>query len=164
MLDATAQSDLVAKLVGQPLSHHAKIEALECVTIEQDPNISGAKSFCFSKGKSTGNVERVRHYVKAQAAQGGRTAVISNKDTIDALDLPDDILTGHFNALRGMNDMQDVDQLVIVGRTLPNAEAVRCLVGAIWGTPCEGDLNFAGEAWRRVIDGSSMKLAQSKTD
>lgn len=163
MLDATAQSDLVAKLVGQPLSHHAKIEALESVTIEQDPNISGAKSFFFSKGKSTGNVERVRHYVKAQAAQGGRTAVISNKDTIDALDLPDDILTGHFNALRGMNDMQDVDQLVIVGRTLPNAEAVRRLVGAIWGTPCEGDLNFAGEAWRRVIDGSSMKLAQSKT-
>ena len=163
MLDATAQSDLMAKLVGQPLAHHAKIEALENITIEQDPNISGAKSFFFSKGKPTGNVERVRHYVKAQAAQGGKTAVISNKDTIDALGLPDDILTGHFNALRGMNDMQDVDQLVIVGRTLPNAEAVRRLVGAIWGTPCEGDLNFTGEAWRRVIDGSSMKLAQSKT-
>ena len=163
MLDATAQSDLVAKLVGQPLANHAKIEALENITIEQDPNISGAKSFFFSKGKPTGNVERVRHYVKAQAAQGGKTAVISNKDTISALDLPDGILTGHFNALRGMNDMQDVEQLVIVGRTLPNAEAIKRLVGAIWGTPCEGDLNFAGEAWRRVIDGSSMKLAPSKT-
>lgn len=163
ILDATAQSDIVAMLVGQPLAHHAKIEARENITIEQDPNISGAKSFFYSKGKPTGNVERVRHYVKAQAAQGGKTAVISNKDTIDALKLPNDILTGHFNALRGMNDMKDVELLFIIGRTLPNAEAVRRLVGAIWGTPCEGDLNFAGEAWRRVVDGASMKLAQSKT-
>ena len=161
MLDATANADIAALLAGEALAHHAEIRARENITIEQDPNLSGAKSFFFEKGKPTGNVANAAYFAKAQA-MNGRTAVISNKDTIAAMGLPAEIKTGHFNALRGLNEMQDADHSIIIGRTLPPPEAIARMVGAIWGTPCTGDLDHKGAAWRTVESEQVLRLEQTK--
>ena len=161
MLDATANADIAAMLAGEDLAHHVEIRARENIIIEQDPNLSGAKSFFFEKGKPTGNVARVTYFAKAKA-MNGRTAVISNKDTIAAMGLPAEIKTGHFNALRGLNEMEGADQAIVIGRTLPPPDAIARMVGAIWGTPCEGDLDHTGKAWRQVTDGSVTWLEQTK--
>ncbi|MEN8935747.1 MAG: toprim domain-containing protein [Planktotalea arctica] len=161
MLDATANVEVAALLAGEALAHHVEIRAKENITIEQDPNLSGAKSFFFAKGQPTGNVANAAYFAKAKAMEG-RTAVIGNKDTIAAMDLPSEILTGHFNALRGMNEMQDAEQAIIIGRTLPPTEAIARMVGAIWGTPCTGDLDHKGTTWRPVEDEQGMRLEQTK--
>ena len=161
MLDATANADIAALLAGEALAHHVEIHARENITIEQDPNLSGAKSFFFAKGQPTGNVANAAYFAKAKAMDG-HTAVISNKDTIAAMDLPAEILTGHFNALRGMNEMESAEQAIIIGRTLPPPEAIARMVGAIWGTPCTGDLDHKGAAWRTVESEQGLRLEQTK--
>lgn len=159
MLDATANAELVAKLAGGPVTHHATIRARENLTIEQDPNLSGAKSFFFAKNKPTGNVVKVKRYLVALASQGP-TAVIGNKDTVAAMDIPPHIGRAHFNALRGLNDLAHVDTLVIVGRTLPSEAALERHVWAVFGTPVTGRLDHKGTAWRAVLqDGKVMEAA-----
>ena len=160
MLDATAQTEVVALLAGE-VTHHAVIRARENVLIEQDPMMTGAKSHFFAKGLPTGNVARVRRYVALEALTA-KTGVIGNKDTIAAMGLPEGIKTGHFNALRGMNDFADVETLVIVGRTLPSPEALARMVAAIWGTPCAGTIRTDGRAWRQVMTPGGVMEAETK--
>jgi hypothetical protein len=160
MLDATAQAEVVALLAGE-VTHHAIIRARENVVIEQDPTMTGAKSHFFAKSLPTGNVARVRRFV-AMEALTAKTGVIGNKDTIAAMGLPEGIKTGHFNALRGMNDFADVETLVIVGRTLPRAEGLARMVAAIWGTPCTGTIRTDGRAWRMVTTPSGVMEAETK--
>ena len=161
MLDATANPDVAALLAGEPLAHHVEIRAKENIIIEQDPNLSGAKSFFFAKGQPTGNVANAAYFAKAKA-MAGKTAVISNKDTIGAMGLPAEIKTGHFNALRGLNEMEGAEHSIIIGRTLPPPEAIARMVGALWGTPCTGDLDHKGTAWRKVTDGETVWLEETK--
>jgi hypothetical protein len=160
MLDATAEAEVVTLLAGE-VTHHAIIRARENVVIEQDPTMSGAKSHFFAKGLPTGNVARVRRFV-AQEALTAKTGVIGNKDTIAAMGLPVGVKTGHFNALRGMNDFADIETLVIVGRTLPSPEALARMVAAIWGTPCAGTIRTDGRAWRRVTTPGGVMEAETK--
>jgi hypothetical protein len=161
MLDATAQPDIAAMLAGEPLTHHADIRATENIHVVQDPSISGAKSHFFAKGETTGNVARVGHYIKA-CAMAARVAVISNQATVAAMDLPTDILTGHFNALRGLNAMQDVDHLIVIGRTQPPPQAIDRLVAAIWGVPIDGALVHLGTAWRHTLTDGKARMVQGK--
>lgn len=161
MLDATADAEIAGKLAGADLAHHATIRARENILIEQDPLLSGAKSYFFGDGKPTGNVARVRRYIEMQG-QTSRTVAIGNKDTIAAMGLPDHIPTAHFNALRGLNDFAEAETLVIVGRTLPPAGAISDLVAAIYGTPCEGTINPDGRVWRLVTHEGAVMRAETK--
>jgi hypothetical protein len=161
MLDATAQPDIAAMLAGETLAHRAEIRATENIHVVQDPSISGAKSHFFAKGETTGNVARARYYIKA-CAMAARVAVISNQATVAAMDLPADILTGHFNALRGLNAMQDIDHLIVIGRTQPPPQAIDRLVAAIWGVPIDGVLVHLGTAWRHTLTDGKARMVQAK--
>lgn len=148
MLDATAEPQVAARLAGQDLAHHAQVGAREQVKVRQATDMTGAKSFFFASGEPTGNVARVRSWIRMQALESGRTAVIGNKDTIANLDLPDQVQTGHFNALRGLNEMEGADHLVVIGRTQPPQAGIERHVAAIWGEPVTGDLNRNGTVKR----------------
>ena len=140
MLDATANVEIAALLAGQELAHHVEIRASENIAIKQAIDLSGAKSHFFARGRTTGNVARISNWIRVQTLTGGQTAVISNKRTIEALDLPDSVAKAHFNALRGLNNMQETDHLIIIGRTLPPEAAIARYVAALWGEPVNGGL------------------------
>lgn len=161
MLDATARAEIAQLLIAEPLAHHATILAHENVAIEQDPNWSGAKSKLFENGKANGNIARVRRFAEVQAMTS-RTVVIGNKDTITELRLPDHIKTAHFNALRGLNDFAGAETLVILGRPLPDQKSLERMVAAMWGTPCEGTINYMGKKWRRVLHEGRVMEAETK--
>lgn len=157
MLDATAKPEVMERLAGEPLAHHATIRARENLLIEQDPNWSGAKS----KFKDTGNFARVRRFSELQAF-GSNTATIGNKDIIRDMGLPGHIETAHFNALRGLNEFAQVETLVIVGRPQPDEESLSRMVGALFGTPCVRKINPDGKAWRRVLQDGRVMEAETK--
>ncbi len=162
MLDATANADVAGLLAGGAIAHHATIRARENIVIEQDPNLTGAKSFFFAGGKQTGNVARVRRYI-AMLSMDSRTVAISNKEAVAAMGLPDHIQAAHFNALRGLNTFSDADTLVIAGRPLPSPDDLRRMVAAIWGTPCVGTIKPDSTVWRLVVVGGVIMEAETKT-
>ena len=89
-----------------------------------------------SKKKSLNRQHINAYIVKLEREAGGRTLVISNKRTIDALKaggLPDHIETAHFNALAGRDDWGDVTRVIIIGRTQPPPESVERMAGALTG-------------------------------
>ena len=93
-----------------------------------------------SKKKSLNRQHVVSHIVKLEREAGGKTLVISNKRTIEALKtsgLPDHIETAHFNALAGRDDWGDVARIIIIGRTQPPPQAVERMAGALTGRACE---------------------------
>lgn len=140
MLDATANVEIAALLAGQELAHHVEIKAFENIAIKQAIDLSGAKSHFFAGGRTTGNIARLSNWIRLQTLTGEQTAVISNKQTIEALDLPNSVAQAHFNALRGLNNMQETDHLIIIGRTLPQEAAIARYVAALWGEPVNGGL------------------------
>ena len=165
MLDATANAEITAIIAGQELAHHAKISAKENVEVLQTTDLTGAKSHFFGRGKPTGNVARMSHWIRLQAMNQERTAVISNKSIIEALDLPDSMAKAHFNALRGLNDMQNVDHLIVIGRTQPADIQIGRYVAALWGTPVQGALQPNGCVERVELgpDGHGRIMSRSGT-
>ena len=165
MLDATANAEITAIIAGQELAHHAKISAKENVEVLQTTDLTGAKSHFFGRGKPTGNVARMSHWIRLQTMNQERTAVISNKSIIEALDLPDSMATAHFNALRGLNDMQNVDHLIVIGRTQPADIQIGRYVAALWGTPVQGALQPNGCVERVELgpDGHGRIMSRSGT-
>lgn len=161
MLDATARAETAQLLIAGPLAHHATIFAHENVLIEQDPDWSGAKAKFFDYGKANGNIARVRRFAEVQAMTSS-TVVIGNMDIIATLNLPAHIKTAHFNALRGLNDFAEAETLVIIGRPLPHAGSLERMVAAMWGTPCNGIINYKGKVWRRVLHDGQVMEAETK--
>lgn len=149
LLDATADAEVYARMLGEPVAYEVTLTARENLSIQQDPTWSGAKSKFFNNGQPTDNLRRLRHYIEAHA-RTERVAVFSNKSILAGLDLPSDVATGHFNALRGLNDYTNCDLAIIIGRPLPDAGTLARMVGAIWGTPCTGEMQNDGRAWRQI--------------
>ncbi len=86
------------------------------------------------------NVARVAAlYELLEATQGGSVGLVVPKGIrkeLQALGVPDDRMM-HFGALRGQNDFEGVDSLVIVGRQSPSVRDCERLAAVIFGEPVD---------------------------
>lgn len=85
------------------------------------------------------NVERLRRTLEHRAALAWPRTVgfIGHLATVEALrggDLPKNLVTGHLNALRGLNAFEDVAELLVCGRTLPDELTILAMARGRFGT------------------------------
>lgn len=164
MLDATAEPEIISALMGMEPTRLTRIYAAEpMLKIRQDPSRSGAKSMLLeAKGASaSGNraarrkmVRLTQYVLRLGVTDACRLLVISNKDVIAQLApaLPENVVTAHFGALRGLNDFEGIDQVVVIGRWMPAEYAVNARTAALFGVPVVGKLNTGGTAPRLARD------------
>ncbi len=85
------------------------------------------------------NVERLRRMLEHRAALAWPRTVgfIGHLATVEALrggNLPKNLVTGHFNALRGLNTFEGVAELLVCGRTLPDERTILAMARGRFGT------------------------------
>ena len=79
------------------------------------------------------NAARVAHLAEVIAAQREKVGLITYKATKAEIaeQLPENVITGHFNDTRGRNLGEVVDALILAGRTLPSEREAEKLAEAI---------------------------------
>lgn len=85
---------------------------------------------------------------KAAAVWPKRALVICQKDiekALEAYGLPDNIETGHYKAIAGIDTWGDVAALITIGRTLPPVKTVEALAEATTGRTCNRIVPIIGE-------------------
>lgn len=97
------------------------------------------------------NVEDVRRYIEAKAAQYRGQArydspdvfVVCNQAVEIALradpGLPGNVVIDHFNNTRGRNDWEHVRAIIVIGRTLPDARAIQRQAERLAAKPLAAD-------------------------
>ncbi|MHC2514603.1 bifunctional DNA primase/polymerase [Bradyrhizobium diazoefficiens] len=88
------------------------------------------------------NVLDVVRFVRLRAALAApsQIGVVTYKGVLDQIagQLPANAIARHFGALAGMNDMQDVAGLIVIGRPAPRRSAVEALAAVFAGRPVSG--------------------------
>ena len=107
------------------------------------------------------NVRAVVRYIALRAALAAPATVglITYKGLREKIAdlLPANVVARHFGALAGMNDMQDVAGLIVIGRTAPQRAAVEAAASVFAGRPvCGGEGHFFDrvKGGIRLADGS----------
>lgn len=143
VLDATPNEDAYRELLGDGVDF-IRIDVQQNLEIIQAHDVPLGKSK-IADPKKDGILARACALARAEKA-----GFISNKAAVElALErgyLPKDWPVGWFNALRGLNSMENLDALVILGRPEPDAVAIEARARALY--PQE-DLVFGGRyVWR----------------
>lgn len=172
-LDATADAAVAEAVLRREAARVDVIRAAEpMLRVRQDRTFSGSKALLLDspteKGKKAcaNNRRRLENFIcrKARKLAPQRLLFIGNKDLVEMLDLPDNVVTAHFNALRGLNDFQDVAEAVIVGRPQPNETAVNRMASAIFDRHIDERINWKGYAERKTVNGPVMCKASMHPD
>ncbi|MBR1032294.1 bifunctional DNA primase/polymerase [Bradyrhizobium liaoningense] len=107
------------------------------------------------------NVLDVVRFVRLRAALAApsQIGVVTYKGMLDQItgQLPANVIARHFGALAGMNDMQDVAGLIVIGRPAPRRSAVEALASVFAGRPVsggEGHFFDKDKAGIQLADGS----------
>jgi hypothetical protein len=92
------------------------------------------------KDDSTGanNVARMRRYIEGRSVGFAKILVICQlglEDKLHELGLPPNVETAHFNNIRGRDEWNDVDLLIVIGRTQPPPEAMERQGEALFRAP-----------------------------
>lgn len=104
---------------------------------------SAAKGRLFNTGGATRNLPKLQRYIVARSARYSSVLVICQKDVEDWLlgyGLPGQVATAHFNAIRGRDEWQDVDLLIVIGRTQPPVQVAEIHAEALFGLPVQSIL------------------------
>ena len=130
LLDATAEVDLlrlyIPTLVAGPAilvsgNEHSKvIQVLGSPTSKSKTKIDDADPESRSNRTNKNNARKLALSIWANAKSYQKVGVIGNKSLIEKLEkmgMPENAILGHFNAQRGSNLWEDVDCLMIFGRT-----------------------------------------------
>ena len=99
---------------------------------------SGAAASFKGGGTGANNVGRVRRYIEGCSSCFARVLVICQLDLeqkLCELDLPPNVETAHFNAIRGQDKWKGVDLLIVIGRTQPSPSAMELQAEALFRTP-----------------------------
>jgi hypothetical protein len=143
--DADAQQEIAEQWLGR-FGYIARIRVKlpDTVTIKQVsgswfPKSGIAPSERLPKKNLTtawNNVHKLRRVLQALCRRSLSVGFISYKDTEQAVladgSLPD-VITGHFQNIRGSNAFADVDVLVVVGRPTPSVASIEQLTRQIFG-------------------------------
>ena len=161
MLDATGRKEVVEAVLGESVMvHHVEAEQ-PMLHLMQDTSRAFGKSMFVPGGRSpaadkaaAGNVAKLAAWVKVKAAEVAprQLGLITYKAAVEALedDLPSNVVCGWFGGLRGMNAMQDVAGLVVVGRPMPEEHGLRRMAAALTGREVVGRYDLGGQAERLV--------------
>ena len=121
------------------------------------------------------NVERLVHFLDLESAEagGGSVGFIGAQGLEKALEArwrargagrPANIITGHFGAIAGLDNMKDVRTLVIWGRMSPPIAQIEALAGAAYSAliaPLGGPL-VRGQQHYRLADGDHVRADLSE--
>jgi hypothetical protein len=162
MLDATGQKELAEALLGEPVALHRVTADQPMLRVVQDASRAFGKSMLVASGRNEdadkaakNNVAKLMKWVKARAAEVEPElfGVITYKAVVEAMQdsgLPDNVVVGHFGALRGMNSMAMVAGMAVVGRPMPEEHTLSRMTAALTGRAVEGRYDLAGETERLV--------------
>jgi hypothetical protein len=88
------------------------------------------------------NVLDVVRFIRLRAALAApfQIGIVTYKGMLDQIAgrLPPNVIARHFGALAGMNDMQDVTGLIVIGRPAPRRSAIEALASVFAGRPVSG--------------------------
>jgi hypothetical protein len=144
ILDATLDERITRRFFPT-LSEVTRIavEPGEGVRIRQVTDHSLAKNFIApdperdAPAKATqkvNNAKKLGRIAEVMAAGKRKTGLITYKDTESAIAdlLPANILTGHFNATRGLDQWSDAEAMIFAGRTQPGEDSMELLAEALF--------------------------------
>ena len=107
-----------------------------------------------SKLKADLNRRGLKRLILAEWMRTGRqqTLVVAQKDFAvwlrQAGDLPQSIAIEHLNAIEGLDQYKAVRRLIVIGRTMPQPEAVEAMAGALTGAePVLAPVRANGSPW-----------------
>ncbi len=171
LLDALFNEERTKYLFPQIVGHHLRrvdapfMRICKTTSLPGDKPVSFAKyMFVLHKAKDgekltarqeqenitrAANCQALRCFIINAARHCLTTLVISNKDVIEELKLPEWIETGHFNNIAGIDKWKDVELTIIIGGACPSPGEIETMVGAITGS---GDMRRApspafGKRW-----------------
>lgn len=130
ILDATADELLLSKLLG-PVDFR-RIDVDQNAYVTQVYDRTGSNT---SWDNNEDSFEDLLHVLSERAKAGERVLCVSHKaldDRLRAITLPDGVSSDHFGNLRGSNDYEDFDTIVITGRNQPPQSFVDGLARAIF--------------------------------
>ncbi|WP_173508497.1 MULTISPECIES: hypothetical protein [unclassified Aliiroseovarius] len=113
-----------------------RISAETPATHNRQVLFSAAVSKLDDSRSGTRNIGRIRRYVEARSFDRDRVLVVCQKslrEKIEALGLPSNVECAHFNAIRGDDSWNDVDLLIVIGRTQPPPDAIERHAEALFG-------------------------------
>lgn len=159
LLDATLVKSEVAAVWGDT-ARVTTVKAVDGALVKQDKSKSGSKAMLLAKGGSESAQRASANWQKRLRAfllryANGKTLVVTYRDLIKKLDLPEGIHTAHFGALRGLNDFETCTRAIIIGRPLMNEWSAKAEVEAIFDRP-------AGAVNLRDFTGDPDVLARAK--
>jgi hypothetical protein len=99
---------------------------------------SGAAAKFRDNGTGANNVAKVRRYIEARSVGFAKVLVICQLDLegqLKELGLPPNVETAHFNNIRGRDEWNDIDLLIVIGRTQPRTEAMERQAEALFRAP-----------------------------
>ncbi|RKE70650.1 bifunctional DNA primase/polymerase-like protein [Pseudorhodoplanes sinuspersici] len=112
------------------------------------------------------NVRDVVRLIRLRAALAApdRIGIITYKDLLDQIEgqLPENVTARHFGALAGMNDMQNVAGLIVIGRPAPKRSDVEATASVFAGRPVSGGERYFFDQHPggiRLADGSVIAVS-----
>jgi hypothetical protein len=99
---------------------------------------SGAAAKFMADSTGANNTAKVRRYIEARSVGFARVLMICQlglEDKLRELGLPPNVETAHFNNIRGRDEWNDVDLLIVIGRTQPPPEAMERQGEALFQAP-----------------------------
>jgi hypothetical protein len=125
LLDASADPMIDRALWGESILY-AHVRARRNLVASQSTTRSGSRSSLVHIGgqhpKTATDITRLQKRIaELVPGDGSGVAVFGSLPVIEALTphLPEKAVTGHFNALRGINDYEDCHTAIVVGREQP---------------------------------------------
>ncbi len=129
--------------------------------------------------KAEGNVQHLADFVVTELARcDGKVVVITQKAVVNLLrprlkamfkgPLPNRLALAHHGAVTGMNDHQDADRIVVVGRPATNRTTGERLAVVAKGGPVEAVVGAENDHWPivegaiRMADGSGYPVRQPR--
>jgi putative DNA primase/helicase len=133
-IDVAAPNQTVTRVTGQKFS---KAWLIPSNAAQKKGNKSRQNTASKKRNKSRlNNTDKVRRFIEVQAARFSSVGVICNKGLEDIFverGIPTNVEIGHFNNVKGLNNFESVDCLIIIGRTQPDNEVSRRLARIISG-------------------------------
>lgn len=164
LLDATGRAEVAEAVLGEPVKVHNVTAAQPMLRVVQDASRAFGKSMLVPGERyrnenadkaAANNVRKLAAWVTAKAAAVAprKLGLVTYKTAVEALedlDLPENVMAGWFGNLRGMNNMQDVAELVVVGRPMPEEHGLARMAAALTAQPVAGRYDLTGETERLV--------------
>ncbi len=143
-LDATPRMGIVRELFGDAemvadIEVAAPYQSITSVTGQKFSKawmIPSEKASEKRNNSRMNNALRLHRFIEVQASKFSSVGVICNKgleEVLKEVGLPDNVVLGHFNKVKGINRFENVDCLIIIGRTQPDIEVSRRMARILSG-------------------------------